>query len=734
MSREHGMFLVATWLVVPLLAVCNLATAQVAIQPSGAAAVSRATQSAPAVAVQPITLVKGPYLQAPRTDGLVICLEPSRNTAGKIVVTDSQGKQMLDQPFEAVAGKVARVNIAGLTPGTTYSYQVILASSAEPVAKATLTTLPPAGQLPVTFVATGDSRTNPATFRALCDAILKTHIPLVLHSGDFVYAGRQVELWNPQFFDPGSKLLASVPMLPAIGNHELAGSGPDAHQVYSNLFVLPEDKTYYSLDYGGVHLIVLDSCRKDSEGSDQYKWLIQDLAGCKATWKVAVFHHPWFDAGYHANDLDMRQLYDPVFVKYGVDLFVVGHDHNYQRTRPVIHIFEPKSTKPYWQIVSGGAGAPLYPVLKSEIYVDKCVTTNHFVTITAHKDRMRIVATALSGQELDSFEIRKGEPPTNPVPFEQIQLEEMLRGWLAQRPFGFASGESSATMTVTWTNPYPVPVKLRFGASDSERWELTTDPAEIQIDARMDRHPAARDIRLTLRCLDPVATKGDTFIGMNAFYEAPRIGSGMLRGIRVPIVTTKLARPTAAGSKVTIDGKLDEPCWSQATPLAGLRDYKSRANEPSMIATSIKTAADGENLYLAVTCDLPAGWTDRTDTDITKSDYVQIDLAPAEGRLSSLVFTPTDRRQATGDTLKFDAAVHRSDSGWTIECAAPLTQFGPIDEIRLNVRRHTNGKLYVLAPLDDRRFSYGTAAVVPLKAVPAASQPAPAQSAEEEDE
>lgn len=542
MSRTYSFRLLLACLFVVLLGIHCPSTAQVAKPSEGIA-------SAPAApATQAVTLVKGPYLQAPRTDGMVICLEPSEDTAGKVIVKDTDGRPVVEKPFRAAAGKVARIDITGLKPATTYPYEILLDGSAQPAAQATLTTMPPPGQLPVTFLVTGDSRTHADRFHDICQAMLKTHIPLFVHSGDFVNVGPNLSAWNPQFFDPARELLANAVVLPAVGNHELAGNGPAGEKIYGDFFVLPDGKNYYSVDYGGVHLIILDSNRRDFEGSDQYKWLVHDLSTCKAPWKVAVFHHPWFDAGYHASQLAMRRLYDPLFVKYGVDLIVVGHDHNYQRTRPIIHLFDPKSDKPYWQVVSGGAGAPPYPVLKAENYVEKCSTVNHFLTITADKDRLIVVATAVNGTQIDRFEIQKNKPAEHPIAFEQIELEDAIRAWLSKRSFLFTPAQQSATITVPTSNPYPVPVKIQFTATDTETWQITTSPAEITLPPGTRSRPATLDVQLTLRPVDQAAAAGERFIGVNATYQAPQIGSGFVKTIRVALIRTgsPASRPAPA--------------------------------------------------------------------------------------------------------------------------------------------------------------------------------------------
>ncbi len=695
---------------------CGTLFAQAAAQP----AVQTQAAEAPASQPEPVTLVKGPYLQAMRTDGLVICLEPLQDVAGQIVVQDTGGKKAAEKSFQAATGKITRVAIDGLKAGESYQYTVYLAQGTSPAFASTFKTFPPAGQLPVEFGAMGDSRTNPGVFRNVCEAIRKSGLSMVLHDGDFVAAGRVVRIWDGQFFQPGREMLASVTMFPAVGNHELGGAGPDGYTVFSRFFVMPENQTWYSFDYGGVHITVLDSTRKADENSAQYKWAEADLMASKAVWKIALFHHPWFNAGSHGSEVPMRQVYGPLFVRAGVDLILAGHDHNYQKTKPIVQVFEPASKKPLWEIVTGGGGAPLYPVTRPEVFLDKNAPVNHYLKVTAEKDRLMAAAYALDGKEIDRLEIRKDAPVEGAVSIEQIELEEMLRDWLSKRPFVIAPGAAVGTLITSWNNTLPVSVRLRFESGDAKRFELAGEPASVEVPGQVDGKPGRAPIRLVLRCLEPSVNMNDLSIRMDASYEAGKAGAGKAKDIRVPVVAIKLLQPAPAG-EITVDGKTDEPAWSQAQPVTGFRETKKQEPEPFGIATSVRAAKDSRNLYLVVTCKLPEGWEDADSEDITKADHVRIDLAGEPGKVITLIATPKGKTELQPKDGSAKIAIVRGEAGWALEVAVPLSQLGEPGEIRFNVQRQTSGKVFSLMPYASP-FNYDTAAVIPMKAP--ASQPA----------
>src|SRR5690606_41017946 len=95
-------------------------------------------------------------------------------------------------------------------------------------------------------------------------------------------------------------------------------------------------EAYYSFDYGNIHFIVLDSDDTPrSVGSPMYQWLEADLAATTQDWKVAYFHHPPYskeDSDNNNKETQMREIIMPVLEAHGVDLVLVRHSHNWQRS------------------------------------------------------------------------------------------------------------------------------------------------------------------------------------------------------------------------------------------------------------------------------------------------------------------------------------------------------------------------------------------------------------------
>ena len=52
-------------------------------------------------------------------------------------------------------------------------------------------------------------------------------------------------------------------------------------------------------------------------------------------WIVVLSYRPLYSSvSIHSGKAELQDLYHPLFDKYGVDLVLQGHNHNYQRTYP----------------------------------------------------------------------------------------------------------------------------------------------------------------------------------------------------------------------------------------------------------------------------------------------------------------------------------------------------------------------------------------------------------------
>lgn len=187
--------------------------------------------------------------------------------------------------------------------------------------------------------------------------------------------------WGALFQPVGAKLATMT--LP--GNHEietpnapLAGDGSSGAVTttpfvsYSARFraVAPTGMTplYYSWGLGPLHCIHLNSYADAFSGSSpfsktspQFKWLAKDLAAvdrARTPWVAVFLHAPWYNSNKaHHNDkeeVQLRELMEPLLYQYGVDLLFAGHVHAYERTVAVLNQAPDKSG--YTEINIGDGG------------------------------------------------------------------------------------------------------------------------------------------------------------------------------------------------------------------------------------------------------------------------------------------------------------------------------------------------------------------------------------------
>ena len=151
----------------------------------------------------------------------------------------------------------------------------------------------------------------------------------VLMAGDNIYEGPATdEDYRLKFEEPYKPLLdAGVKFYASLGNHDAR------EQRYYKLFNM-DGKLYYSFkpDKQSVRFFALESTYLDPE---QIAWLEKELQNSNSEWKIPYFHHPPYSSGdRHGSDTRLREVLEPLFLKYGVSVVLTGHDHFYERVKP----------------------------------------------------------------------------------------------------------------------------------------------------------------------------------------------------------------------------------------------------------------------------------------------------------------------------------------------------------------------------------------------------------------
>jgi len=214
------------------------------------------------------------------------------------------------------------------------------------------------------------------TSRGLAYEVSTWNVSLVLHNGDISYAMGYLALWD-EFIDQIQPYAANAFYMTVPGNHEHnwphnpysglfnvtnADSGGECGVPFAMRFPMPAPAgnnpatPWYSYDYGVVHFISVSTEHPYWPGTPQYQFVAADLAAAAARrdaatigpdgvasaprWIVFSGHRPFYidsiyndgPAGDGTAGNAMIAAYEPLWLKYGVDLTLVGHHHSYQRS------------------------------------------------------------------------------------------------------------------------------------------------------------------------------------------------------------------------------------------------------------------------------------------------------------------------------------------------------------------------------------------------------------------
>jgi hypothetical protein len=159
---------------------------------------------------------------------------------------------------------------------------------------------------------------------------------------------------------------------PAIGGHEYGAEGGDA-STYFRYFhaqlarfgssATDPRRGWYSYDVGGWHVVVLNTSWREvglpKAGSEQVRWLQDDLETHRSRCTLALWHDPVFSSGLNGGSFSYRPLWDALYAA-GAELVLNGHDHDYERFAPQDPSGAYDPVRGIREIVVGTGGASHY--------------------------------------------------------------------------------------------------------------------------------------------------------------------------------------------------------------------------------------------------------------------------------------------------------------------------------------------------------------------------------------
>lgn len=292
------------------------------------------------------------------------------------------------QQYDGYPGFFHKVRVTDLLPATTYTYGV---GQADAVQRDGFSyTTGPSGRTSFSFTAFADQGTDfvggepsiedvdPATlttiakgadqqppFQATANRELAYSFAPAFHvvGGDTSYANGNQAVWD-EWFRGYEAHATTRPIVPCIGNHEIESAigiggfsatgddswGPLGYDAYRTRFSLPSngdrdwEGNWFRFRYGSVEFISIDNNDVNtevtanigySEGRQQ-AWVERVLRAAHeddtCDFIIVIMHQAAFSTGLHGSDQGVRDAWFGAFSRYGVDLVLQGHDHQWERT------------------------------------------------------------------------------------------------------------------------------------------------------------------------------------------------------------------------------------------------------------------------------------------------------------------------------------------------------------------------------------------------------------------
>lgn len=266
----------------------------------------------------------------------------------------------------------------------------------EPTAAQAMTPLPASDRpLDLRFIAVADTGTGARGQYDVAAAMERYRranpYRLALLAGDNIYNNGEIEKVQAVFERPYAPLLnAGVQFRAVLGNHDIRTNNGVDQLRYPKFNMAGR---YYNFREGPVEFFALDT-NGNADWQNQLVWLDRTLRASTAPWKVVFGHHPIYSSGFYGVNRSLISRLVPLFKRHGVQLYISGHDHSYERTQPI------EGTT--YLIV--GAGAGLRPVGRSA-WTAKSASTLSFAGIDVLGNELRIQTFDKDSRLIDQGQI-----------------------------------------------------------------------------------------------------------------------------------------------------------------------------------------------------------------------------------------------------------------------------------------------------------------------------------------
>ena len=319
-----------------------------------------------------VRIAHGPYVLNVTEDGFTVVWDAKADAIGWVELAPMDGSHFYSAERPRYydshlglcrVGRMHRVRIEGLQPGTTYRYRIMQrgivlnegnrrvilddgdGSEVYRRKPYTIRTLDPA-QEKVDFWMVNDIHARDSVFQLLIKEAPEAQPDFVCLNGDLASQTETEQTLCDACLGSASKILtpAGIPLAVTRGNHENRGSFSPSFLDY---FPTSTGEVYYTFRQGPAYFVVLD-CGEDKPDSDiryyglsttdayreqEARWLkgvVESEEYRAAPLHIVVLHMiPGGKSSWHGEQ-EIRRLFVPILNEASVDIMLCGHYHRYQ--------------------------------------------------------------------------------------------------------------------------------------------------------------------------------------------------------------------------------------------------------------------------------------------------------------------------------------------------------------------------------------------------------------------
>src|SRR5690625_790416 len=339
------------------------------------------------------------------------------------------------RPFPGTFKTIHWIELSGLSPGTDYEFYI--GREIDTIYK--FRTMPSdVDSEPIKVIFGGDMYHVYDAMDEMNALAAQQDPHFIVMGGDWAYADSLISnawkwedlwyTWTRRMIDSEGRI---IPVVPAIGNHEVIGGYGTREDVlfFYEMFAFPQDG-YGVLDFGDYLSVIILDTRHSNTTASQNSFLestLNERSHMKHI--IPSFHVPVYSSGRAldtSSSLSVRRNWIPKFEDAGVKLIFEHHDHTYKRTYPIldneIHpdgivylgdgcwgvrvrdVFNPETTwyleesygKTYLQAESGAE----HPLDGQDANPDR---GRHMTIVTFENDKRTIESMAGTGEVFHTF-------------------------------------------------------------------------------------------------------------------------------------------------------------------------------------------------------------------------------------------------------------------------------------------------------------------------------------------